>query len=101
MIFMEDKPRSYERAIRIPLHTIQARYGQDNFDDAGEDLVEALGQVSNFPHQFRCRFEFDTSHPNPWYHAMLFQVKGIPDLAYRQLVEHVRSLGLLDSLDLG
>src|SRR5438094_9984717 len=74
------------RSIRVPLRLVERAYGRDNHDNAGDDIVYALRQVSEWPDQFRYRFDFDSSHPNPWYHAMVFEVEGMPDTVYATLV---------------
>jgi len=70
-------------------------YGRGNFDDAGEDIADAIRQVSTWPDQYGCRFEFDSSHPNPWYHAMVVEVEGMSDPEYAKFAELLASLGLL------
>ncbi|GHU18326.1 hypothetical protein FACS189475_03610 [Betaproteobacteria bacterium] len=64
-------------ATSIPCRIVERVYGSGNFDDAGDDLIDASRLVSDYPNQFRHRFNFDTSHPNPWYHAMIFEIEGI------------------------
>ena len=82
------------RALRVSCAVIERMYGRGNFDDAGDDIVEALRCVSDYPGQYRHRFDLDSSHPNPWFHALVFEVEGIADVAYRRLVGRVHELGL-------
>ncbi|WP_165071008.1 hypothetical protein [Paludisphaera rhizosphaerae] len=85
------------RAIRIPYRTIRRVYGSDNLDDAGDDLVYALRIVSEYPNQFRHRFSTDSSHDNPWYHELIFEIEGIPEPTYDRFVEEIAALGLLET----
>jgi hypothetical protein len=82
------------RAIRIPIRSIEHVYGDGNLDDAGDDLVYALRLVSDYPDQFRYRFDLDSAHPNPWYHSMVLEVEGISDSAYARFLAKVAALGL-------
>lgn len=83
------------RSIRVPLRVVESAYGRGNYDDAGEDMAYALRRVSQWPDQYACRFNFDTSHPNPWYHAMVFEVDGVPLPVLEQLVELLVVQGLI------
>ena len=85
------------RSTSIPCLTIERVYGSGNFDDAGDDLVSALRIVSDYPDQYRSRFNFDSTHPNPWYHSMVFEIEGIPESTYERFVEQVAALGLADA----
>lgn len=85
------------RATRIRCDTVERVYGSGNFDDAGDALFESLGLVSGYTGQYRCRIDIDSTHPNPWYHVMIFEIEGIPDSAYELFIEKVASLGLIDA----
>lgn len=85
------------RATRIPLRLIDDVYGKDNYDNAGDDVAYALTQVSDYPKQYRSRFEFDTSHVNPWYHVMIFEIEGLPDSVYARFLALIAELGLAES----
>jgi hypothetical protein len=86
------------QAIRIPCRIIETIYGSGNFDDAGDALITALRNVSDYPSdQYRYHFEFDSAHPNPWYHMMVFKIENIPDPTYAKLVEQVTALGLVEN----
>jgi hypothetical protein len=85
------------RAIYIPCRSVERVYGSGNFDDAGDDLSAILNLVCEYPEQYRCRFDFDCSHSNPWYHAMIFEIEGISDSTYEQPVGKVIALGLEDA----
>lgn len=85
------------RTTRIPVRVVERIHGKGNFDDAADDLVHALRLVSDFPDQHRYRFEFDTTHPNPWYHTMIFKIEGISDSSYERFVDKVAALGLSEA----
>jgi hypothetical protein len=87
--------KSQWRSIRIPLRTVEGTYGSDNCDNAGDDIVYALQKVSDYADQFNYRFDFDRSHPNPWYHVMVFEIDGISDSMYARFVESLAGIGLL------
>ena len=82
------------RSYRIPTRLIEEVYGRGNFDDAGEDIVDALREVSEFADQYSYRFEFDSTHVNPWYHFMVFAIDGIPDLVHGQFIARLAELGI-------
>lgn len=84
------------RKVSIPLRKIDEVYGRENYDNAGDDLVYFLSTMFEYPDQYRCRLEFDTAHPNSWYHTMDFEIEGISDAAYDLLVEKIVAAGLLD-----
>lgn len=91
------------RSIRIPLRVIDRVYGSDNADVAGDDIVNALREVSDYPGQFRYRYEEDASHPNPWYHALVFTIETpaweppISDATYSRFLGLLAGLGLVES----
>jgi hypothetical protein len=79
----------------VRLRVVERAYGRDNNDNAGDDMVYALRRVSEWPDQFRYRFSYDTEHPNPWYHTMVFEVEGVPNLAFARLVVLLVEHGLV------
>lgn len=85
------------RATRIPSRIIKRLYGSGNFDSAEEDIFEALNLVSEYANQYRCRIDIDSTHPNPWYHAMVFEIEGISDSAYEKFVKKLVDLRLLET----
>lgn len=82
------------RSIHVPVRLVERQFGRGNFDDAGDELVSALCYMSAWPDQFRYRFSFNTANPNPWYHAMVFEVEGLTDPEYAQLTQLVAERGL-------
>ena len=84
------------RTIKIPCHVIEDVFGRDNFDDCGDELFGVLQSVSDYPEQYRCRFDFDTTHSNPWYHTMNFGIEGITDSACKSFIEKMAALGLTE-----
>jgi hypothetical protein len=85
------------RKICIRYSTIEDCYGSGNFDDAGDDIVAALKSLSDYPEQYSCRFGQDCSHDNPWYHVMVFEVEGISEDHYQQLIQRMTALGLKEA----
>jgi len=69
-------------------------YGRDNVDNAGDDLVSLLRQVTGKCGRYR--FSLDTKHPNPWYHELVFEVDGLPNTASETLTERLAGLGLIE-----
>jgi hypothetical protein len=51
-----------------------------------------LRSAPDYPGQINCRFSFDSSHSNPWYHVMVFEIRGIADAAYKQFLEKLAAL---------
>lgn len=88
--------RTTWQTIRIPRRTIEHHYGDDNLDDAGDDLIHALRIVSEHPNQYRYCFSFDATHTNPWHHALVFEIEDITDSVYERFIEMVGALGLIE-----
>ena len=80
--------------IQVRLQLIELQYGEDNLDNAGDDLVNCLTAVSDYPNQYQYRFEFDRSHPNDYYHTMNFVVLGIDEETVIRLKKQIQTLGL-------
>jgi len=80
--------------IRIPLREIERIYGRDNLDNAGDDIVHAIREVSEWPDEYRYRFDFDRSHTNPWYHAMVVSIDDFPDSVRTEFFALLTELGL-------
>jgi hypothetical protein len=85
------------RSFRIPLRVVDRVYGRDNADNAGDDMVSALRQVSDARHRYR--FHIDTGHSNPWYHALVFEVEALPESSCVSLAELLAGLGLVEPPD--
>ena len=92
---MSRNQESTSRKTRIPHRIINQLYGT-NSDTAGDDIIESLQLVSEYPNQHRYRFDSDLSHPNPWYHEMIFEIDGISTTAYERFLERLTSLGLAE-----
>lgn len=88
------KPNAAVRRYRFACQDIEARYGHGNFDDAGDHVAEALREVSAAGNQYPLAFEFDTAHANPWYHAFVVTVTGLPDDVARRFAARMQALGL-------
>lgn len=87
------------RSIRVPLRVVERAYGRDHHDNAGDDMVNALSRVSEWSNQYRYRFVFDTAHSNPWFHAMVFEVEGVPDTVFTRLLDLLAEHGLVPESD--
>ncbi|MDR2212882.1 MAG: hypothetical protein LBE21_04575 [Pseudomonadales bacterium] len=86
------------RGVRIPSRIVENVYGSGNFDDAGDELIATLRRVSGYPpDQYRYRFDFDSTHQNPWYHTFIFEIQDIPDAIYEQFISQIAILGLLEN----
>ena len=85
------------QVIRIPLRLVDAAYGPDNHDNAGDDVIFCLHSASEYPDQYRMDFSFDASHDNPWYHAMVYTIHGISEPHYNRLVELLADHKLMET----
>ena len=85
------------QVVRIPLRLVDAAYGTDSHDNAGDDVVYCLRTASDYPDQYRMDFAFDTSHDNPWYHAMIFTIHGITKSHYNRFVALLVDHKLMDA----
>lgn len=85
--------------LRFPLRLLDELYGSEEYDVAGDDLINALYQVQDYPGQIRCDFQFDSSHSNPWYHAMLFSLEGICQVRLELFLEALGDLVKLASVE--
>ncbi|KAB8141229.1 hypothetical protein F8S13_20735 [Chloroflexia bacterium SDU3-3] len=82
------------RAYRIPIRLVEAAYGAGNFDDAGDEIAAALADLADYPGQVVCRFAFDCAHHNPWYHALVVGVAGLPEALHASFAARLAALGL-------
>ena len=82
------------RSVRVPLRVVERIFGRGNDDNAGDDMAFALNRVSEWPGQYGCHFTYDTAHPNPWYHSLVFEVEGVPDSVFARLVELLTEDGM-------
>lgn len=81
--------------LRLPLRLIEARYGAGNFDDAGDAVCDWAASVSGREGVHKVEFDFDTTHPNPWFHVMTCAVTGISDDGIARLVRRLDEEGLM------
>ncbi|QBH98036.1 hypothetical protein EKN56_17535 [Limnobaculum zhutongyuii] len=90
-------PVPFWRTIRISLSQIERIYGHGNFDDAGDDLVCALREVSGVTDvEHRCQVDIDSSHVNPWFHAFIFKVADLSEKEFNMLIVRIQMLALWD-----
>ncbi len=93
---MSHHKRSTWRATRISYRTIERLYGS-NADNAGDDICETLQLVSEYPAQYKYRFDSDTADLNPWHHTMIFEIEGISDSAYELFLKMLVARGLIEA----
>ena len=85
-----------QTTVRVRLQVIERCYGRDNLDNAGDDLVHCLAIVSHSPNQYQWSFEYDSSHPNCYYHTLNFVVRGMDEETADNLKNQIRNIGLLE-----
>jgi hypothetical protein len=91
----EDKQKRW-RSFSIPLRVIEDIYGSGNFDNASDDIVAALCEVSEYPCPFQIELDIDSTHQNPWFHVFIFKDTDIPDSIYEQFLNKLKQRGLLN-----
>lgn len=85
------------RAIHISLSQIESIYGHGNFDDVGDELVYALREICGIEDaERRCRIDIDSSHVNPWFHVLVFEVADMSEEEFEKLIARVKMLKLWD-----
>ena len=79
--------------VKLPIRLIEEKFGAGNFDEAGDAV---LGVLSSLGMRTRCtvQWNFDTAHPNPWYHTMNLSLRGLPDSESASLREEIQRLGI-------
>ncbi len=82
--------------ICIRLALIENLYGRGNVDDAGDDLLACLNEVADFHGEYVAEFLFDTSHINSYFHTLNSVIHNIDEEKYRQFIEKVTALGLIE-----
>ncbi len=92
---MPSEPQRASHTIHIPLRVIKHKYGVGNLDVAGDDIVNALREVSDFPNQFKYRFDLDACNTNLWYHTLVFSIEAMPDSNYAHFMRRLIELGLV------
>ena len=75
------------QTIRIPFRVIDAAHGLENYDDAIDDAVLCVRNAGDYVDQYRYSYKLDTSHPNLWYHALVFEITAITEEHYDHLLE--------------
>jgi hypothetical protein len=91
---LERQQKQLWRSVRVSLRQIEGHYGAGNFDDAGDAFAVCVLRLEV---QARCRFDFETSHQNPWFHVMVFGVQGVTDSVWAKLIESLSELGLIEN----
>lgn len=79
---------------RLPIRLIRERFGGDNFDDAGDWVDGWLRDRGE--RRYRIEYSFDTGHGNPWFHAMVMRIEGLPDAVGEALRRRLAEEGLGD-----
>ena len=94
MLHERDTP---SHAFRVAFRSIEAQLGRDRIDDAGDLMIESLNEVSDYPDQHHYEFSNDVSHPNPWYHSLIFTVWGLSETERDALEKLLAQHGLIVS----
>lgn len=76
-VVVKMKSSSQIHEYRFPLREIEKKYGEGNFDDAGDDIIEGLNSIEKYPKELKIEFQFETNHSNPWYHELIIKVAGM------------------------
>ncbi|ROU08137.1 hypothetical protein D9T17_05705 [Lysobacter enzymogenes] len=82
---------------RLPIRLIRERFGGDNFDDAGDWVDGWLRDRGE--RGYRIEYSFDADHANPWFHAMLMRIEGLPDAVGEALRRRLAEEGLGDRVE--
>ncbi|MBX9401522.1 hypothetical protein K4L06_09370 [Lysobacter sp. BMK333-48F3] len=87
-------PPATTRLYRFRLDAIQSRYGAGNFDDAGDEIAAALVAACADRGVPPLSFDFDTAHPNPWFHALVATVHGLTPAQHDDFLSRLALAGL-------
>ncbi|MDR2298210.1 MAG: hypothetical protein LBE30_07690 [Comamonas sp.] len=87
---------------KLPLRLVEAVFGGDNFDDCGdwvqdwlaEYLAEHPPSLSGYRLVLDC--DFETEHPNPWFHTLNYTAQLPDEQLARLLTQALRNKSLLD-----
>ena len=97
-------------SFRLPIRLVEAQFGQENFDDCADAVAAELVGLLNgeagpsptpvWPPKSYCNlqldWDFDDTHPNPWFHTLNFSIKlPSPDWV-PHIVAMLHRMGLLD-----
>ena len=82
------------KIIQIPLSSIDDVYGKDNFDNAGDDIIEILNSISDYKNQFKISFDFSAEHSNPFYHSLDVKITNITNEQFIKVVKLIEKLKL-------
>ena len=85
------------QSIRIPLRIVDAVHGRGNHDDAGDVMIYCLRTICDSHDQYETDFAIDTSHDNPWYHAMVYTIHDITGTHYNQFIQLLSTHKLVEA----
>ncbi|MDL5035630.1 hypothetical protein [Comamonas resistens] len=87
---------------KLPLRLVEAVFGCGNFDDCGDWLQDWMAEYlaehppSRSGYRLMLDCDFETVHPNPWFHTLNYTAQ-LPDERLARLLEQaLRGKGLLD-----
>lgn len=87
------------RTVRIPLRVVNQVYGADSLDVFGDDMVNRIVELEEYPQQFRIEFTFDNSSENPWFHAIVLNIYEMDQANFERFVETLNELKLEFEVD--
>ena len=87
---------------KLPLRCVEAVFGRDNFDDCGDWVRDWLAEyLAEHPpaqtgYRLAVNCDFETSHPNPWFHTLNYTARLTDAQVARLLQQALKDKGLLD-----
>lgn len=81
--------------IALPLRLLQQRFGDEQFDEAADAIIEQLNIIQP-DKSIAVAFEFDASHSNPWFHSMVVTISGATTVELAQLATWLHQQALLE-----
>lgn len=80
--------------LRLSLQAIEQQFGKSNFDDCYEEvqymIIEAFGSAN-----FEMQCDFETTHSNPYFHTLNFEIRGIDGVTFGLVKNELRKRKLL------
>lgn len=80
--------------LKLPLATIEQQFGTSNFDDCYEEvqymIIEIFGSAD-----FEMQCDFETTHFNPYFHMLNFEISGIDGVTFGLVENELRKRKLL------
>ena len=87
---------------KLPLRWVEEVFGRENFDDCGDWVRDWLAEyLAEYPpvqpgYRLVVDCDFETDHPNPWFHTLNYTAR-LPDAQVARLLQQaLKDKGLLD-----